>query len=236
MPDYVFKDDPFGKEVILDPPAAQSTVAWSVLDATNWNSLVASTTISNPPSCANLSISIPSGPATALAVDALSAVRILRVTWASEDGNRFQRRDLAFTVVKPFALVIGTDEVRALIGFNAAELPDGDIDLVGAAIQLRDTYGESVVTPSLDSQRLMGLQAILMLKPSLKMRVAESMSSDSVAFRRFGRLDLDAVFADIQTEYDRLLGLLAPDVTAARTPAIPDLFGVATRSPDAVTG
>jgi hypothetical protein len=229
---HVWTDEGATLVVTLDPPAALNSVVWTLRDGAGAvvNGLSAQAA-PNLAGATSVLVTLP-GSANAKAPTTAVAYRYLETRWAGLDGL-IGRAVSHYRVVDWMPLTASATDARALTGLNRAELPDDDVDILTAALSLRSEIGSTFPGPSPQDQRLIALRAVLDLRASLMLRVAASMSSDSIAFERFSALKLEDVFARIQGEYDRLLAVSAPTLV---TPATPVIFSTVGPTTDPFTG
>jgi hypothetical protein len=218
-------------DVQLDPAADAGTVKWTLRDASGTAiGTLMGVTVNNQAEAQTVTIGVE-----AVAHASLGA-RFLAVSWKSAGVPRQQF--LSYRVTRWFPITCTPDDVRGVLGLNAdAELPDSDIDLAGAVEMVEvglPNLLELLADPGVkaaQANRAVVLRTALTLAPSLPLRAAESMSSDSVAFKRFSKANLPSIIADIAAEYGSILQTLRGE-----TEVTPTLFALTTREADPITG
>lgn len=145
---------------------------------------------------------------------------------------------ISVLVTNPYMLTATPAQARGLIGFNEAELADGDLDFIGAAlaldIQMEGAF-RALLATSLDAQRLVLLDGLLKLEASMRARVAQTMSTDAVAFARFRDLDVGAILDDLKAQRRELAsGVLGS--TAVDDVPIPTIFTLGATRDDPFPG
>lgn len=131
----------------------------------------------------------------------------------------------------PFVPMTGTpDKVRAILGLDLSELPDTDIDLFRAYLDIKARTDVDISTAltstgrdSLTANEIINIQAALNVVPSLQLRVAASMQSEDSVFRRFSSMDFNAIENKL---VGRQMSLLSELITT--TEVAFSIFGVST--------
>lgn len=129
--------------------------------------------------------------------------------------------------------------VRSFIGCDESELPDGDIDLLGAYLKVVGKAGQAAVTTALASGTLLEAQAntavtaqaVLDVLPGLAQRLAKRETDGN---RNIERFELDVVSMDLKAR-TALKDALEAVAVVDDTTTVPTIFVVATRT-DPVTG
>lgn len=104
-------------------------------------------------------------------------------------------------------------EVRAYLGISVAELPDEDVDLLTAYLELCDRVTKTALDTELAQTGIRGrranravmLQAAIDAVPSLQLRLAQSEQSDTDVFERLAGVDLNALAMGASFELSSLL-------------------------------
>lgn len=129
-------------------------------------------------------------------------------------------------------------DVRAYIGCDFTELPDEDIDLARAYLDICDKVTKSVFDAELaradnrglKASRAVCLKAVLNVIPSLQLRVAVMQRSDANQFRRLSRLDLEELGRQADAELSQILSTMTSE------PSSSIAYVSVTTPPDPVTG
>lgn len=230
---YATHNEDHSLSVVLDPPAVANTVVWTLRDDTG--AVVggyANVSLGNAEGATTATILVPAA-GNQKPGGSVTAPRYVELRWTAAGGLQ-RRLQVPYRVAAWVGLSVDAADVRGLAGLNDAELPDADIDLMAAALALREEIGASFPTGSAQAQRLVCLRAFLDLKASLPLRVASAMASDNVSFKRLAKLDVEAIVTELEGEYDQLLALLAPNV--AENSPNPTVFTRASPTTDAITG
>jgi hypothetical protein len=222
-------------QVALAPAANVNTATWTLRN--DAGAVVAG--------FSNVALSNAAGATTALvdigtlgnqlANGATTTARFLEVSWVAAGGVRY-RSVTPYRIAAWVGLSITPSDVRGLVGLNEAELPDADLDLVGAALALRAEIGNGFPTGAAVDQRLVALRSFLDMKASLPLRVASAMSSDNVAFKRLANLKVDEVITRLEADYGAALALVSPTAAALNAPPTPTVLTKARSTLDPITG
>lgn len=145
---------------------------------------------------------------------------------------------ISVTVTNPYMLTANPAAARALIGFNEAEIADEDLDFTAAALALDIQMGGSfrpLLATSPDAQRLVLLDGLLGLEASMRARVAQSMSTDAVAFSRFRDLDVGDILDELKAQRHQLASSLL-GTTAILAIPVPTVFTLGATRTDPFPG
>ena len=230
---YATHNEDHPLSVVLDPPAVVNTAVWTLRDDTG--AVVggyANVSLGNVEGATTATILVPAA-GNQKPGNVVTAPRYVELRWTAAGGLQ-RRLQVPYRVIAWVGLSVDAADVRGLAGLNEAELPDSDIDLTAAALALREEIGTSFPSGTSQAQRLVCLRAFLDLKASLPLRVAGAMASDNVSFKRLASLDVEAVVAELEGEYDSLLASIAPNV--AENSPTPTVFIKASSATDAITG
>lgn len=155
------------------------------------------------------------------------------------DGHAFEHR-LSYRIA-PFLPFTGTPgQVRAELGLDPAELPDEDIDLPSAYLELV-ANAEAAFTAAFLASSVRGLaanqavvlQAAVNVVHTLEMRAAATMRSEDHLFSRFTGIDFAALAARLQNRLAKLISTASGETVSLTTGGA--LFTLSTPT-DAVTG
>lgn len=138
-------------------------------------------------------------------------------------------------------MTVDAQAVRALVGADHDEIPDGDIDLIAAYIELAATFGPNLDLAlrrtdniSMAANHAISLQTAIMLCPSLQSRLLKSEKADNAGFQR-----ADMNFIKLESDLKGLLAGRLEQITAAISGVaagaiLPTLF-VVTKQTDRIT-
>ncbi|MBN9548148.1 MAG: hypothetical protein J0H31_04495 [Alphaproteobacteria bacterium] len=138
--------------------------------------------------------------------------RVVRIT-AERGGIPFDAVTM-YRLTPQILYTVTPKDVRGFLGVNEGELPDEDVDLAGAYLNLEFEIGRDTLTAALTSGEEAELRAndavlystVLDLIPSLANRVAQEETDGALSFKRNARKD----FAELKkSAEDRLSAALA---------------------------
>lgn len=171
-------------------------------------------------------IPITTGPSTFQSTISIAAIyneidtlrsferRTVLISWKT--GGTSYSKTIRYRLL-PMALHTVTPEaVRAFIGINPNELPDGDIDLYGAYLLTTADVDQVVLDEALTSGTInemyandaITMQAVLAVIPSLQARVAQSEKNGIMGYDRLKIVDFSALFAAAMARYQTALGII----------------------------
>lgn len=166
------------------------------------------------------------------------------------EGSAFEKRFVvvsglvggdAFVIRQPYFLIpwinytATPDDVRAFIGIGSGELPDSDVDLVSAYMDVcyfstPDLVNAALISASdneRQANRAIVAQAVLLALPSLQARIAKAESDGTVDVTRFD-LDFDALEERASQQLSRALDIFSPRTVEIPATVIftdrPDIF------------
>lgn len=233
----VWAGEPFAQKVEFITGTPVGDVSYALLG--NDGSTLLSATIT--PASGALSCLLPiSGANNTCANDYLEN-RTLTWNYATADGVVADR--VTYRVDKVLPLAISANGVRAKLGLEAHELGDDVIDLVTAYAEFVELVGDaSAVTTAAaagDRSTLLTIHAVealagLFVIRSLQLRAAQSESSGTNEYKRFGNIDWRALEDDLLAQVAKARGVLDPTFDETGEGAF--TFGTAPRGTDAVTG
>jgi len=138
------------------------------------------------------------------------------------------------TTVKP-------QNVRALVGADVDEIPDVDIDIVGAYIELMSSFGANLQVAlirtdaiSLAANQAIALQVAVNLCPSLQSRLLKSEKSDNAGFQR-ADMDFLKLEADLRTQLTDKLGQIILVLDGTTISSEPHTIFAVTKQTDRIT-
>lgn len=153
-------------------------------------------------------------------------------------SGRPQEVRLSYRLTAWLNTTITADDVRGFIGIDSGELPDREIDIIAAYLDVENDVTETVLSAALGgadakqiaANRLILARAVLDQIPGLQMRVSQNESNGVFSAQR-PKLDL------VQLEL-RAQALYADnsDLVAGRLAVTQDLFIAPAVSPDPITG
>lgn len=138
--------------------------------------------------------------------------RVVRIT-AERGGIPFDAVTM-YRLTPQILYTVTPKDVRGFLGVNEGELPDEDVDLAGAYLNLEFAIGRDKLVAALTSGEEAELRAndavlystVLDLIPSLANRVAQEETDGALSFKRNARKD----FSDLKkSAEDRLSAALA---------------------------
>lgn len=113
-------------------------------------------------------------------------------------GGQHHKRELSYKI-RPFVtLTATTDDVRRELGLDPGELPDAEIDLYWAYLQLNETYAIQTAMVAGDQTTLAANQAVAVkaavdVMGSLAFRVAIKMKAENSSAERMSEFDPDVI-------------------------------------------
>lgn len=166
------------------------------------------------------------------------ALRNLReLTWSYPTAAGVLLGMIEYTIEGRVPLPASVAGVREKLGVTASDLPDAEIDLLGAYWELQ-TKGDIASFENLETAEAQivasGLEALaaLLLLDTLQIRIAQRESSGTNEYAR-GKIDWSALRARLQATVDKAIDLLNP--IEAGTAGYGAVFLLAT-GPDDFTG
>lgn len=124
-----------------------------------------------------------------IAADALFETRYLRADFMH--NNKPYAVLTTYGLYRMVPMTATPHGVRALVGADTSELPDADIDLIAAYIELMGSYSEILPgalrrtdAVGLTANRAIALQAAVTICPSLQSRLLKSEKADNAGFQR----------------------------------------------------
>ena len=138
-------------------------------------------------------------------------------------------------------MTVGPQSVRALVGADNDELPDRDIDLVEAYIELAASFGTNLDLAlrrtdniSIAANRAISLQAAIIRCPSLQSRLLKLEKADNAGYQR-AEMDFLKLEADLRNQLASALEQITLAIVGSvPTVDVPILF-VVTKQTDRIT-
>lgn len=108
-------------------------------------------------------------------------------------------------------------QVRKYLGVNEGELPDEDIDLVRAYLQVELDIGEENFAEALSSGTMEAIrandaimyQAALQILPGFALRIAQQETNGTLGFQRYSKFDFDRLWAETAALYGDIVADLS---------------------------
>lgn len=160
--------------------------------------------------------------------------RVLEVNFSSS-GHPY-RMVLVYKLIPWLPTWVQPAEVRSLVGLNVGELPDEEVDIPGAYMDLEDLLGADTLaglfqTSPLDANNAVLYQAALASLSSAELRVAKSSTDGPLNFQRFPNVDWERLRGELRTKLASVLGRLRNETSVA-----PSVIFIVGERPDVITG
>lgn len=165
-------------------------------------------------------------------------IRYIDITFAY-DGQTYYHSDYYF--LKPsLKFPISNDEIRAILGLSASELPDEYIDKFSAIYLVQADVGEApdiqAIVADGDARlpavlEAVRLRAAMQFMTSIQSSTMQMEQADNTLYKRFMEIDFDAMRSDLSGRYALALQQIRGD-EAIVTPVI----SILAQGTDAVTG
>jgi hypothetical protein len=164
------------------------------------------------------------------------------LTWSYTTADGLVSDRVTYRVQRPIPFAVSAEGVRLKLGIEAHELKDEEIDLVTAYAELTamSPTGALVVHETAgDRNTILCIHAIeaiaaLSVLPTMQLRIAQSETSGTNEYKRFGSVDWSRIEAELLAHVARARAAL--DSSYDATGGSVFTFGVAPRTPDAITG
>ena len=219
----VVNQRPYTFAVNLEPPADADSVTWTLRNGQG-NPMIGATDV--PMQCADGATSVVI-PTTALlntmAVASVVESRWLDVTWTVAGAT--YTTTLAYVLAPWMPLRVQPEDVISVLGVNGAELTPDEVDILGAALFVQADVGTSIFNTALTANDIttmrvnqcIALKAATELAPSLPMRVAAAMKSDTSSFQRM-KMEVTKYIDYLWQQYSRYRNdLLGPAYAVTQT-------------------
>lgn len=233
--DVLFQQGVTGDFVVPDA----GSITYSLYDNT-MNALVTDAAVDSTMS--TTAIVIPtSAPNNTLSGGNLFEERLIVVTYTV--NNVSQTQMLRYRIVPLVPYSASPDTCRRLLGLTANELPDEDVDVFAAYVNMLDLVEAATLNAALiaaDSSRMsanqaIAAQAIIDILPSLQLRTLQQSKSNTAQVSRFYAMDFDALSDWIYSVRDNATNDLTDD-DAVGIFGTGVIFGATTVDTDPVTG
>ena len=144
-------------------------------------------------------------------------VRTLIVNYKVNGGSRQQQ--VQYRLIPFIPLAVSCDDVRALVGFSKKELPDSDLNIYTAYLEVVDDVGLEFVTPALTAKdnttlslnRAVVCRALIAILPSLQMRALHRAKRKTAEVSRFSKIDFGALADWLWDLYLQAIDVLDPE-------------------------
>lgn len=138
----------------------------------------------------------------------LFEMRTLEVRWTVDDA--FFTKTIPFRIQDYIPYTVDFNSVRSLLGLARNELPDTDIDIFAAYVDLSDEFGSAALTTALTSggkssiaaNRAIAAQCLINVLGSIEIRTLQQDKSNTAQQSRFAKIDFDVVRAWLQKLVD----------------------------------
>ena len=223
--------EPAGKTPIQPDPGS---VVLSVY-ANDGTPLAGFDAVAQPnPAGTSIDVLVP-GASNAIASGLTLENRFIEVLYRYQ-GNP-QQLQYNYSLSQRIPMTVTSDDVRGLLGVTVDELPDSDINLLEAYYTLNIgadilPYLTGGTAKALTANRIIALNAAILLAPSLPQRLLQSQKSEDSSASRFSNAHGYKLVETLYQEFNASIQDLLSDVITFTTPT---LFAV-TVPTDRVTG
>jgi hypothetical protein len=212
-----------------------NSVSWSLY--ANDGALVSGpTSIATSPTDTGVTIPIGAGNQTIGAGKRFEKRQVI-VTWTT--GGQGHTWRTFYRVLPITNYSVSKDDVRSLLGLNADELLDEEIDLFAAFLTIEDDISQATLASALSSGTLKETSANLLIEvtaaiaviPSLRLRTPMTVGDGGKSWQRFRTVpDWDAIAEELSARR----ASLAASVTGTLTAGVP--LAIFTQPTDVITG
>lgn len=157
-----------------------------------------------------------------LAVDSDFETRYATLEFTYQEIPGFNK--FSYNLAPFIPLTVEPEDVRRVLGLEAEELPDEDIELIGSYFQLKSDFGDNFTEAltatgisKLHANEAVVIREALRVFPSLQNRVLSIEKTDAYEYTR-AKGDLSKLKAQLETRLSGLLTLIAKD--QASTPIL----------------
>ena len=220
---YVTTGQPFSFAVNLEPAADVGSVTWTVRDGAG-NPMNGATNIAvETPDNANSVVIPTTAVVNSMAPGSTAESRFLVVQWTVGGAT--------YSVTVPYILIawmpirVQPQDVLAMLGTNVAELTPDDVDIPSAALFVQADISPATFQSALTAgdqttlrvNQLIALKAGTELAPSIPLRLAAMMKSDTSSFQRM-KLEVTKYIDYLWDNYTRIRNdLLGPQQQVTQT-------------------
>lgn len=194
---WIFADDDAQVLInfVVDGVFVVPTAAWATVRDNTGSVLIASEALTIDGTTATLTVP---GANNSLASGADTSNRYVNVYFNS--NGRQYRQDLNYRVMSFLPITTGYDDVRAVLGLENSELPDTEIDIPQAYLELKREYGD-LFTEALTAEtvlngianRAIAIKAAIEVSYSLELRTGIKFSSEEQTFQRMSEINFTAM-------------------------------------------
>lgn len=213
-------------------PVSPSSATITIVDNTGSDTSVDGVSLTIPTAATSVIFTIPADVNETTVPNALRYVQIAFVYL----GQTHYISDV-YLLRASLLMPITKDDVRRLTTMTSSELPDENIDLFAAYNELNSDLGGVLPTLIADgSEFVPQIQLALAAKAAvnscllLELMLMQSEQSDNTIYKRFSKIDFEAMLARLRGLYDTNL-ILISEVTVA----VPTIF-IAAVGTDPITG
>ncbi len=168
--------------------------------------------------------------------------RTLVVKYKLNGGDRQQQYQ--YRLIDFVPMTATPDGARSMLGAARNELPDQDIDLYQAYIEVCADVDSTTVNNALvaagatnfAANRAIICRALLNIVPGIQFRLVQDSKSNTAQITRFAKVDFAALTAWLTGLYDAALEIIDPTEPDAASFGAGVLLGVTTMVPDPITG
>lgn len=166
----------------------------------------------------------------------------MKLEWEYTTASEAITDSIHYTLRAPIGFPVTEDGVRRLLGVDKGELPDDEINLFEAHLQLKSQLtDETVLIPyidagSYDSYKItIAIEAMAALNvfANLQIRLPKKYDSGTSAWERWTTIDWGLLHANLLARVSDAFAVLEPDLELY---PVTDIFGLSDRGTDAITG
>lgn len=229
----IWAGSPFAHLIKFETGAPTGAIAYSLL-ANNGTTVLDSGNITPPAGSVSRLLTV-SGAYNTVATDLFES-RTLTYSYTTASGLVSNR--IAYRVAKPIPFAVSVDGVRKKLGIEKHELADDSVDLVLAYAELSNELTLTPYEAAGNRGNLLCIHAIealaaLQAMPTLQLAIAQSETSGTNEYKRFGLINWDKLRADLLLHISRLRELIEPTTDGLGDYSV---FTTAGRATDEITG
>lgn len=164
------------------------------------------------------------------------------LSWSYQTSEGLVADRVTYRVQRPVPFAVSPEGVRLKLGIETHEVKDAEIDLVSAYsdfLNLFDSGALVVHETAGDRTTILCIHAIealaaLELIAGLQLKIAQRETSGTSEYQRYGTVDWEKIEAGLLAHVARARSVIDPAFDATGGDVF--TFGVAPRTPDALTG